>query len=428
MEGSTCYCSNTPPLDSNKIDDAKCDKPCMGYPFEMCGGSSSRSIASVLLIGNSAVAAGNGVPNAANTNGKGGGATTTAPAGPETSKNSQNDINSNPGSTSNDGSGSETTSADGNGGKAFNTETGILTHPRPTATQHRERERNGRFLKKETGQLDASRDLDEDSSAGASGSSPGIIAAGIAAVFAFAALFAIAFVFSKRRRQRLSQVAWTENMLLPSSLIHASSNDDELEGHDYTRSSPIYHKRSIHKHRDSVPTSLPTSNVNLHFPPPPALHPRQSGPLHMSRPSYPPPPPMISIPANNGGGHYRQVRGNPYQPYPPPPIQQLSQQQYDPYEQTLNHKEPVIHGSTLPPEQHFHQTSPFSRGPQSLQHALYPESLEAQSIIHDTEEDCERMQYDERNLSHHPSIRSIRYDRQERGGSADSTATSSRIM
>lgn len=53
MDGFTCHCANQPPLDSNKVDDSKCDKPCMGYPFEMCGGSSSRSLANVLLIGGS---------------------------------------------------------------------------------------------------------------------------------------------------------------------------------------------------------------------------------------------------------------------------------------------------------------------------------------------------------------------------------------
>lgn len=53
MDGTTCHCANKPPLDSNKVDDSKCDKPCMGYPFEMCGSSSSRSLANVLLIGGS---------------------------------------------------------------------------------------------------------------------------------------------------------------------------------------------------------------------------------------------------------------------------------------------------------------------------------------------------------------------------------------
>lgn len=53
LDGSSCHCANQPPLDSNKVEDAKCDKPCMGYPFEMCGGSSNKSLASVLLIGGS---------------------------------------------------------------------------------------------------------------------------------------------------------------------------------------------------------------------------------------------------------------------------------------------------------------------------------------------------------------------------------------
>lgn len=269
-----------------------------------------------------------------------------------------------------------------------------------------------------------------DSSSGSGGgSSPGIIAASIAAIFGFAALFAVAFVFSKRRRQRLSQAAWTENMLLPSSLIHSSANDDQLEGHDYTRSSPIYHQHP-NKQRDSIPAPIPPHN--MHFPPP--LHPRQGGPLHMSQPSYPPPPPMMGIPGGSGGGHYHSMRGNPYQPFSLP-VRRLSQQQqqYDPHlliEENLNHKEPV---QASPPPPQFAPS--FSRGPQSLLQAPplplgaiehIRNSSEGRSIWEEEEEeDYER--HDEMSLSHHPSVRSIRHHRLERG-SVDSTANSLRVV
>ncbi|KAK3837059.1 MAG: hypothetical protein JOS17DRAFT_813893 [Linnemannia elongata] len=440
MDGSTCHCSNSAPMDSNKIDDAKCDKPCMGYPFEMCGGSSNRSIASVLLIGSStAVPGGAGGEGPTSTANGGAGTGATAPAGSESSKKSQNgSINHNNGGGGGNGASTTTTTTDNNGGKAFNTETGMFSPPRPITSPTHEHEhgvhdhdREGR-LKKETGHLDASSDTDEDSSSGSGGgSSPGIIAASIAAIFGFAALFAVAFVFSKRRRQRLSQAAWTENMLLPSSLVHTSPNDDELEGHDYTRSSPIYHQHQYqHQHpnkqRDSIPT--PILPPNMHFPPP--LHPRQGGPLHMSQPSYPPPPPMMSIPSGGGGGHYHPMRGNPYQPFPPP-VQRLSQQQqqYDPHlliEHNLNYKEPVQASPPL-----LQLVPSFRRGPQSLQQAppLPPGAIEH---IRDNnegegigEEDYES--HDERSLSHHPSVRSIRHDRQERG-SVDSMANSLRVV
>ncbi|KAF9144241.1 hypothetical protein BGX30_013419 [Mortierella sp. GBA39] len=436
MDGSTCHCSNSAPMDANKIDDAKCDKPCMGYPFEMCGGSSSRSIANVLLIGSSTAVPGGagGGGSTSTSNGTGTGTGTTAPTASESSKKSQNSNSSNNSNGGGNGASTTTTTTDNNGGKAFNTDTGMFPPPRPTTSPTHEhepgvhdRDREGR-LKKETGHLDASSDMDEDSSSGSGGgSSPGIIAASIAAIFGFAGLFAVAFVFSKRRRQRLSQAAWTENMLLPSSLIHTSANNDELEGHDYTRSSPIYHQNQhSNKQRESIPTSIPPHN--MHFPPP--LHPRQGGPLHMSQSSYPPPPPMMGIPGGGGGGHYHPMRGNPYQPFPLR-AQRLSQQQqqYDPHlliEQNLNHKEPV-QASPPPP-----QLAPsFSRGPQSLQQGLSLPSGAIEHIRNSSEdggieeENYER--HDERSLSHHPSVRSIRHDRQERG-SVDSTANILRVV
>ncbi|KAF9167259.1 hypothetical protein DFQ26_005218 [Actinomortierella ambigua] len=71
-EGSTCFCSNQKPQDSNKVDDAKCDKPCLGYPFEKCGAASVKSIANVLLVGSSPPSSSsppsNGGTNSTNTN------------------------------------------------------------------------------------------------------------------------------------------------------------------------------------------------------------------------------------------------------------------------------------------------------------------------------------------------------------------------
>ncbi|KAF9973445.1 hypothetical protein BGZ73_003310 [Actinomortierella ambigua] len=67
-EGSTCFCSNQKPQDPNKIDDAKCDKPCMGYPFEKCGATTSKSIATVLLIGSSPPSSGSTPPTGGTSN------------------------------------------------------------------------------------------------------------------------------------------------------------------------------------------------------------------------------------------------------------------------------------------------------------------------------------------------------------------------
>ncbi|KAG0033918.1 hypothetical protein BGZ82_005917 [Podila clonocystis] len=156
MDGSTCHCANQPLLDSNKVEDAKCDKPCMGYPFEMCGGSSSKSLASVLLIG---------------------GSTGSPPTPSSPSSSSTSDVKDNTPT----------------GGKSLSA---------------------------------------NSSETSDSGPSAGAVVASTMAVLGFVALFIFAMVFSKRRRQRLAQAAWAENMLLPSSLVH-SSNDDDLEGHDY---------------------------------------------------------------------------------------------------------------------------------------------------------------------------------------------------
>ncbi|KAG0350730.1 hypothetical protein BG005_009740 [Podila minutissima] len=295
MDGSTCHCANQPPLDSNRVEDAKCDKPCMGYPFEMCGGSSSKSLASVLLIGGST-----GSPP-----------TPSSSSSPSTSDSKDNT---------------------------------------PTGSKN----------------LSANSPGSSDS-----GPSAGAVVASTMAILGFAALFIFAVVFSKRRRQRLAQAAWTENMLLPSSLVH-SSNDDELEGHDYTRSSPIYHSKKMSQH------SMPSPPANMHFPPP-VLHPRQSGPLHMHHPSYPPPM----------GPHYNNIRA-PYQPFPMPPL--LSQHQAS-YSHDPNYKEPV--------------DSSFNRGPQAITD-VHPNEFEE-------EEDRFHRRLSSRRQA--PSVRtmSIRPDRSVRG-------------
>ncbi|KAG0243734.1 hypothetical protein BGX31_010285 [Mortierella sp. GBA43] len=364
-EGSTCRCSNSPPLDANKVDMAKCDKPCMGYPFEMCGGTSGHGLANVLLIGSTA-----NIP--ATTGGEGSSSSvvpspSTAPDGDDKTKNNPEAVN---------------------GGKALNVNSspGMLLPPGPTATgihdyKEREKKKNeygnenenenqntNENWKKENGQNVTTRvPTDEDNQASSSGSSAGAIAASILAVFAFGTLFAVAVVFSKRRRQRLAQAAWTENMLLPSSLIH-TSNDDELEGQDYTRATPIYKNN--------------TQQGPMHFPPPPALHPRQNGALHQS--GFP--PPMMTP---HYGGSSMQA---PYHSYPLPPM--MIAQGYE--HADINHKEPL--------------SPSFSRAPQSLQQALPMEAME--------EEDQE-----ERIISR-PSMRSIRQDRQGvQRSSVDSSAS-----
>jgi len=39
-KGTLCYCGNTLPNDSLKVDDAKCKQPCPGFAPEMCKGFS----------------------------------------------------------------------------------------------------------------------------------------------------------------------------------------------------------------------------------------------------------------------------------------------------------------------------------------------------------------------------------------------------
>ncbi|KAI9233324.1 MAG: hypothetical protein BYD32DRAFT_454799 [Podila humilis] len=331
MDGSTCHCANQPPLDSNKVDDSKCDKPCMGYPFEMCGGSSSRSLANVLLIG---------------------GSTGAIPAPSSSSTSSTTDAK-------------DSTSPTGSDKNLSANSPGTLTPDQPSPSildNTKEKKKGDKVATPAKGSSDSG------------GPSTGAVVAGTMAILGFAVLFVFAVVFSKRRRQRLAQAAWTENMLLPSSLLH-SSNDDELEGHDYTRSSPIYHhskKQSQH--------SMPSPPANMHFPPPPVLHPRQSGPLHMQHPSYPPPM----------GPHYNSIRAS-YQPFPMPPL--LSQYQQVPYTQDINHKEPV--------------DSSFNRGPQAITDAHPNYDFE--------EEDGRFHRRDSRRQA--PSVRtmSIRQDRSGRG-------------
>ncbi|KAF9418337.1 hypothetical protein BGZ94_009716 [Podila epigama] len=369
MDGSTCYCASKPPLDSNKVEDAKCDKPCMGYPFEMCGGTSSQALANVLLIG---------------------GATGGNPSIPSSSSSSSSST-----STAKDGNSSTDST---NGGKTLNANNpGTFSPGIPTPSVH-EITDNGREKKMESGGRSVATAPPEDSKS--NGPSAGAVAASTMAILGFAALFIFAVVFSKRRRQRLAQAAWTENMLLPSSLVH-SSNDDELEGHDYTRSSPIYHhSKKMSQH------SVPSPPASLHFPPPPVLHPRQSGALHMQHPSYP--PPMM-------GPHYNNMRP-PYQPFPMPPL--LSQQHHNNHHQHPSHshyaQEHLNHNHNL---NHNHKEpldASFNRGPQAIPEA-YPDGVFVDEED-DHEDDC-RSDHSRHCATAATSVRtmSIRHDRRSSG-------------
>ncbi|KAF9541255.1 hypothetical protein EC957_003270 [Mortierella hygrophila] len=66
--GTECFCSNQAPPDANRVEDKWCDKPCAGYPFEVCGsthvagdvdlaGGGARvgggAYANIMLVGNS---------------------------------------------------------------------------------------------------------------------------------------------------------------------------------------------------------------------------------------------------------------------------------------------------------------------------------------------------------------------------------------
>lgn len=63
--GTACFCSNQVPPDANHVEDKWCDKPCAGYPFEMCGstpvdltvaegaGVGGGAYANVMLVGSS---------------------------------------------------------------------------------------------------------------------------------------------------------------------------------------------------------------------------------------------------------------------------------------------------------------------------------------------------------------------------------------
>lgn len=67
--GTACFCSNQTPPDTNRVEDKWCDKPCAGYPFEMCGSAlvagdvdlagaagvemGGGAYANVMLVGNS---------------------------------------------------------------------------------------------------------------------------------------------------------------------------------------------------------------------------------------------------------------------------------------------------------------------------------------------------------------------------------------
>ncbi|KAF9117966.1 hypothetical protein BGX30_004938, partial [Mortierella sp. GBA39] len=66
--GTECFCSSQAPPDANRVEDKWCDKPCAGYPFEMCGSTlvagdvdragggvkvGGGAYANIMLVGNS---------------------------------------------------------------------------------------------------------------------------------------------------------------------------------------------------------------------------------------------------------------------------------------------------------------------------------------------------------------------------------------
>ncbi|KAG0096082.1 hypothetical protein BGZ93_005015 [Podila epicladia] len=58
--GTLCFCANQSPPEKNRVEDTYCNKPCAGYPFEMCGSETTRAsgvagsaYANVMLVGNS---------------------------------------------------------------------------------------------------------------------------------------------------------------------------------------------------------------------------------------------------------------------------------------------------------------------------------------------------------------------------------------
>lgn len=72
-----CFCSSQAPPDANRVEDKWCDKPCAGYPFEMCGSAlvagdvnlagagvevGGGAYANVILVGNS-LAPGSATPS-----------------------------------------------------------------------------------------------------------------------------------------------------------------------------------------------------------------------------------------------------------------------------------------------------------------------------------------------------------------------------
>ncbi|OAQ31253.1 hypothetical protein K457DRAFT_17354 [Linnemannia elongata AG-77] len=75
--GMACFCSSQAPPDANRVEDKWCDKPCAGYPFEMCGSAlvagdvnlagagvevGGGAYANVILVGNS-LAPGSATPS-----------------------------------------------------------------------------------------------------------------------------------------------------------------------------------------------------------------------------------------------------------------------------------------------------------------------------------------------------------------------------
>ncbi|EMF11170.1 WSC-domain-containing protein [Sphaerulina musiva SO2202] len=45
--GTECYCGDALPAASDKVEDSKCNTPCVGYPMDTCGGAGFFSVATL---------------------------------------------------------------------------------------------------------------------------------------------------------------------------------------------------------------------------------------------------------------------------------------------------------------------------------------------------------------------------------------------
>ncbi|KAI3396977.1 hypothetical protein diail_11377 [Diaporthe ilicicola] len=47
VQGASCVCLDSPPADDKKADASKCDEPCPGYAFQICGGVGYYSVGTI---------------------------------------------------------------------------------------------------------------------------------------------------------------------------------------------------------------------------------------------------------------------------------------------------------------------------------------------------------------------------------------------